>query len=128
MAASYPTTVKTFTTRTNLTDKVDAAHVNDLQEEVAAIEAALLTTGITHAVTHKRSGTQQTFQNGSGTEIGVMGEVNTGLFIQFVEGSTDASAPAANRATLYARDNGAGKTQLVVRFATGAVQVIATEP
>ena len=25
-------------------------------------------------------------------------------------------------------DNGAGKTQVCVRFATGAVQVIATEP
>ena len=40
----------------------------------------------------------------------------------------DAAAPAANGARLYARDNGAGKTQLVVRFNTGAVQVIATEP
>jgi hypothetical protein len=26
------------------------------------------------------------------------------------------------------RDNGAGKEQIVVRFATGAVQVLATEP
>jgi hypothetical protein len=29
---------------------------------------------------------------------------------------------------LYAKDNGSGKTQLVVRFASGAVQVLATEP
>lgn len=41
---------------------------------------------------------------------------------------TDRSAPAGNTAVLYAKDNGAGKTQLVVRFNTGAVQVIATEP
>ncbi len=41
---------------------------------------------------------------------------------------TDPAAPAANGATLYARDNGAGKTELCVRFATGAVQVIATQP
>lgn len=41
---------------------------------------------------------------------------------------SDPSAPSANGALLYARDNGAGKTQLCVRFATGAVQVIATEP
>ena len=39
----------------------------------------------------------------------------------------DAPAPAANQARLYVRDNGAGKTQLVVRFATGGVQVLATE-
>lgn len=40
----------------------------------------------------------------------------------------DPSAPAANKARLYSKDNGGGKTQLVVRFPTGAVQVIATEP
>ncbi len=37
-------------------------------------------------------------------------------------------APSANKARLYCRDNGAGKTQIVARFPTGAVQVIATEP
>lgn len=41
---------------------------------------------------------------------------------------SDPSAPPADAALLYARDNGSGKTQLVVRFNTGAVQVIATEP
>lgn len=41
---------------------------------------------------------------------------------------TDPAAPAANFGALYVRDNGAGKTQLVVRFPTGAIQVIATEP
>lgn len=40
----------------------------------------------------------------------------------------DPAAPAANNARLYARDNGSSKTQLIVRFPTGAVQVIATEP
>lgn len=52
-----------------------------------------------------------------------------GLFHEFLEnGAADAGAGAANTARLYCRDNGAGKTQLCVRFATGAVQVIATEP
>jgi hypothetical protein len=41
---------------------------------------------------------------------------------------SDPAAPSANMGRLYFRDNGAGKTQLVVRFPTGAVQVIATEP
>jgi hypothetical protein len=40
----------------------------------------------------------------------------------------DPSAPAANNGVLYTRDNGSGKTQLCVRFPTGAVQVLATEP
>lgn len=41
---------------------------------------------------------------------------------------SDPAAPAANRVRFYTRDNGAGKTQVVARFPTGAVQVIATEP
>jgi hypothetical protein len=35
---------------------------------------------------------------------------------------------AANSARLFARDNGAGKTQLCVIFSTGAIQCFATEP
>jgi len=41
---------------------------------------------------------------------------------------SDAAAGATNHGRVYARDNGMGKTQLVVRFPTGAVQVLATEP
>jgi hypothetical protein len=48
-------------------------------------------------------------------------------FLEFLE-QTDPAAPASNRAVLYSRDNGSGKTQLCVRFPTGAVQVLATEP
>lgn len=51
-----------------------------------------------------------------------------GSFIQFFEQSADPAVPAANGARLFSKDNGAGKTQLVVRFPTGATQVIATEP
>lgn len=38
------------------------------------------------------------------------------------------AAPAANKARLFSRDSGGGKTQLCVIFPTGAVQVVATEP
>jgi hypothetical protein len=41
---------------------------------------------------------------------------------------TAPSAPGVNRARLFVQDNGSGKTQLCVRFNTGAVQVLATEP
>jgi hypothetical protein len=59
----------------------------------------------------------------------VLGMGIAGQGIQFTEnGTTDLAAGAANTARLYVRDNGAGKTQLCVRFNTGAVQVIATEP
>jgi hypothetical protein len=36
--------------------------------------------------------------------------------------------PSADQLGLFARDNGLGKTELCVQFATGAVQVLATEP
>lgn len=51
----------------------------------------------------------------------------SGAFLE-VQEMTAPAAPATNSARLFAQDNGAGKTQLCVRFATGAVQVIATEP
>lgn len=40
----------------------------------------------------------------------------------------DPGAPSTGRARLFMRDNGSGKTQFCVRFATGAVHVLATEP
>ena len=48
-------------------------------------------------------------------------------YIQLLESSTNGNA-STNGARIMARDNGSGKTQLIVRFATGAVQVLATEP
>lgn len=59
----------------------------------------------------------------------VMGMFQGG-YIEGLEmnGANEPAAPSANRGRLYFRDNGSGKTQLVVRFPTGAVQVIATEP
>jgi hypothetical protein len=47
-------------------------------------------------------------------------------FTDFPESTPDA--PGADIARVFSQDNGAGKTQLCVRFPTGAVQVIATEP
>jgi hypothetical protein len=39
----------------------------------------------------------------------------------------DPMHPPPNQAYIYCRDNGAGKTQLVVRFATGPIRVLATQ-
>jgi hypothetical protein len=41
LVASYPTSVKTFTTKAS-NDVIQPAHINDLQDEVVAIEGALL--------------------------------------------------------------------------------------
>jgi len=54
------------------------------------------------------------------------GRVYTTTFHEMQE-IGNPSAPISNRARLYLRDTG-GKTELCVRFHTGAIQVIATQP
>jgi hypothetical protein len=41
MPASYPLSVRPFTTKVNVIDIVDASHPNSLQEEVVAIESTI---------------------------------------------------------------------------------------
>jgi hypothetical protein len=55
------------------------------------------------------------------------GRVFTTRYYELAEIATP-NAPAANQARLFVRDNGAGKTQLCVRYNTGAVQVLNTQP
>ena len=55
------------------------------------------------------------------------GAVTTANFIAGAE-MTAPAAPAANGYRIFAEDNGAGKTRLMVLFATGAAQQIAIEP
>ena len=41
MAASYPGSIKSFTSKTDSTDVIRASHINDLQNEVVAVETEL---------------------------------------------------------------------------------------
>ena len=50
-----------------------------------------------------------------------------GAFLEIIEMSAP-DAPAANDVRIYAEDDGAGKTRLMARFATGAAVQIAIEP
>lgn len=71
------------------------------------------------------SGTDLAFYTGAytGKTVGV----DASGFVEMAE-VTAPAAPAANTARLFVQDNGSGKTQLAVRFPTGAVQTIVTEP
>lgn len=66
--------------------------------------------------------------------IATMPEGTTGAgfvtngWIDVQERASDPPAPPANTARFFVRDNGSGKTQYCVRFNTGAVQVLATQP
>jgi hypothetical protein len=60
--------------------------------------------------------------------IGVRaGAITNGGALSFIE-QTAPAAPAANGVYVYAEDDGAGKTRLMARFATGAAVQIAIEP
>lgn len=66
--------------------------------------------------------------NPNGYKLAVTGNVGvTGGYIAGEE-QTAPAAPAANGYRIFAQDNGAGKTQLMVLFASGAAQQIAIEP
>lgn len=60
--------------------------------------------------------------------VGVRGgSSTTGGSLEFLE-QTAPAAPATNNVRIYAEDDGAGKTRLMARFATGAAVQIAIEP
>jgi hypothetical protein len=67
-------------------------------------------------------------ENGKITIGGASRIVMGTTYFEMTEQAADPVAPGANRGRLYLKDNGAGKTQLCIRFNTGAVQVVATEP
>jgi hypothetical protein len=63
---------------------------------------------------------------GSGGWAGYFdGRVLTKKYHELVKGSTPTASPK-NHARLFLRNNGSGKTQLCVRFHTGAVKVLAS--
>lgn len=82
---------------------------------------------------------------GSGTNLGGSLSGDIGIersaagVLKITDGSTgggsvdllemsEPAAPSANTGRLFVQDNGSGKSQLCIRFASGASQVIATEP
>jgi hypothetical protein len=55
MTASYPTSVKAFTTKADGTTPIEASHINDLQDEVVAIETQLITDTFTEVTSFSNS-------------------------------------------------------------------------
>lgn len=59
MAASYPVSPKSFSTKTDGAGQtIFAAHVNDLQDEVVAVETALISGGVAHGLKPSVAGAQ----------------------------------------------------------------------
>jgi hypothetical protein len=60
-------------------------------------------------------------------DLDVAGIIASDAHIRLAE-ITAPAAPSANQGVLFLQDSGAGKTQLAIRFNTGAIQIIATQP
>jgi hypothetical protein len=65
--------------------------------------------------------------NGFQALAGPISAVGAGARLELAE-VTAPTAPTADRVRIYAEDNGAGKTRIMARFATGAAVQIAIEP
>lgn len=93
MAASYPTSAKAFTTKTNgPTSTIDASHVNDLQAEVTAVEQDLIAgLPVSRGGTGNTTLTANRVLLGNGTSaVAVAGAGTAGQVFE----SNGASAPA----------------------------------
>lgn len=111
--------------------------VATLNTEVATLntEVATLDTEITltpkqvffAGATGKPAGSALLQFDLAGNQLVVGTTVDIGDFIQLTE-ETAPAAPAINKVRIYAQDNGAGKTQLMAKFATGAAQQLAIQP
>jgi hypothetical protein len=88
---------------------------------------------------HGESGTNVGVYGHSGPGVGVMGQTKSGYAGYFdgrvfttkfyeLQEITAPTAPDTHRGRMFLRNNGLGKAQLCVRFASGLVQVIITEP
>ena len=67
------------------------------------------------------------FRSAAGVVVVNGANSTTGGALEYIE-QTAPSAPSADRVRVYAQDNGAGKTQLMALFNTGAAQQVAIEP
>lgn len=84
MAAVYPGAIKSFTTKVNNTEIIDAAHPNVIQEEVVAIETTLgtnpaLSTANASTAVYNNSGTLFASVNArlANIEKGIVGDTHT---------------------------------------------------
>jgi hypothetical protein len=83
------------------------------------------TAGMTSMICDESGNLVNLSDSGYGTTF-TKGDLLAQTGVQIPEGGNQ-SAPATNNVRIYARDTG-GKTELVARFPTGAVQQIAIEP
>lgn len=134
MAASFPTSIKSFTSKTDGVDTIAASHVNDLQDEVTAIETALgasmanvapLTaeinnqSGTTYTIQASDNGKIVVLNNASAITVTVPNSLTAGfncLLVQKGAGQVTVSAAASGNLRNYNGDN-----KLAGQYATASL-------
>jgi hypothetical protein len=108
------------------------AGVNSALLSISGGETTLETAGGTfHIGTGDAFGIDFLVNNASIASIDTSGDLalkGAGAYVEFLEnGTNDPAAPAANKCRLYVKDDGAGKTNLVALFNTGAAVLVAAQ-
>jgi hypothetical protein len=149
MPASYPTSVKSFTTR-SAGDTIQPAHVNDLQDEVTAVETDLLkswsswTPTWTNLSVGDGTVTAKYFKLGKlvffelrlvlGSTTSVSGAVSVDLPVNalaatsFLSGFGEASDANGLRYSVFARLTGADTQALYADDGTSMVEINTNAP
>lgn len=131
--ASYPSSVKTFTTRI-AGDTIQPGHINDLQDEVNAIEDSLIN-GLDHVLTVSTFGAHHILAGGTGTNevnienttsgvanaasLRLAAGTSVGILHQLSQGYTTANDLVASGTALLGY--GAGGLRLSARHASGVI-------
>lgn len=113
-------------TRVGYTFTDDRGFINAYDNNAGAYKE-MRVDGLPLLLNYQSGGSVGVNLTGPTRKLDVGGTIGLTEYVEFTEMSEPA-APSSNMARLYVKDNGSGKTQLCVRFATGAVQVLATEP
>lgn len=125
--ASYPGTIRTFSTHVNTTEVIDASHVNDLQDEVTAVQRSLavnpqVSTAGGGSTLGAWSGTSRSYASLNdrlaNIEAGVVGDAHT----QYARLSGDAvftgTKTLSGPTTLFGTGTGTSSAELVASTGT----------
>jgi hypothetical protein len=109
MAATYPASIRSFTTKVNIRDIIDETDANYLQEEVVAIETILGVTpslSTTPSASGTFNGTSTTFASVSARlaniEIGIVADTHTQYLKKVDAAVTTASTSSGVVRNIYA--------------------------
>lgn len=101
MVASYPSAIRVFTTKVNVTDIIDASHPNLIQEEIVAIQTSLgvnPATSTTPSSSGTFTATSTAFSNLTSRlaniETGIVADTHT-QYVKKVDGTVTTASTAS---------------------------------